>query len=476
MLRNVLPITDSNRRWWIAAATGISLGIVILDEVMVAVALPTIRDELGLSQLGSQWIVNAYALSLTVLVAAGGRLGDLFGHRRMFMIGIGITIVGSVGAGLAQGEVSILAARAVQGAGAAILYPLGFAMTGIAFSDRDRGTGVAVAGVISAVLGATGPFVGGLLTDVLSWRWIFFINIPLLIVVAAAISFAWRDPERSSTRVSFDGQGLAVLAVFLVPLVVALMQTPVWGWGSPAVLGLLALSMVALAAFVWTERRVASPLLELRQLRRPTVIGANLAIFASQFSKIAVLIFGALFLQDRLGFSPLLAGTAMLATVVPWVVTGIWSGLLTDRYGPRIPTLAGAAALGISLAWLALLINAENYFLLLPGLLLWGLALPLIFNPPVTAALNAVAAEQRGEASGVLSTGRQLGGALAVAVLGASFVANENFAAVFWIATAVTVAVWVALYLLLDRRGSRLTKPESPGVTGVPVTQAAGAE
>ncbi len=438
-------------------ATGTSLGVVILDEVMVGIALPTIRDELGLSQLGAQWVLNSYALALTVFVAAGGRLGDLFGHRRIFMIGVGVMIAGSVGAGLAQSEGWILSARAVQGAGAAILYPLGFAMTGIVFSDRERGKGIAVAGLVSAFLAASGPFVGGLLTDVVSWRLIFFVNVPLLLAAAIAIAFAWREPERRSARPSFDGRGLVMLGAFLVPLVVALMQAPDWGIRSPAVLLLLALSAVALAAFIWTERRVAAPLLELGQLRRPTVVGANLAIFASQFSKIGVLVFGALFLQDRLGMSPLLAGTAMLATVVPWLITGIWSGLLTDRFGPRLPTLAGVAALVASLAWLALSISAESYFALLPGLILWGLALPFVFNPPITAILNAVGAEQRGEASGVMSTGRQLGGVLAVAVLGASFVVNESFAAVFWISTAVTIGIWVAAYLLLDRppRGER---------------------
>ncbi|MEE8524642.1 MAG: MFS transporter [Thermoanaerobaculia bacterium] len=186
---------------------------------------------------------------------------------------------------------------------------------------------------------------------------------------------SWREqPEYRSTRSSFDGRGLAVLTVFLVPLVVALMQAPDWGWGSPAVLLLLALSALALAAFAWTERRVAEPLLELGQLRRPTVVGANLAIFSSQFSKIGVLVFGSLFLQDRLGFSPLAAGTAMLAAVAPWLITNLLSGWMTDRFGPRLPTLLGVAALVGSMAWLAVAVTAESYAAMLPGLILWGLA------------------------------------------------------------------------------------------------------
>ncbi len=451
-MKKAFPITDANRRWWIATATGVSLALLLGDDIMVGVALPTIRDDLELSQLTAQWVVNAYALALTVFVAAGGRLGDLVGHRRMFMIAIAVTIVGALGAGLAQSGPWLLAARAVMGAGAAVLDPLGFAMTGIAFSEHQRGMGIAIAATISGVLTSTAPFVGGLLTDVASWRWIFFINVPLLLGVATLIAVSWRSlPEHRSTRTSFDGRGLAVLIVFLVPLVVALMQAPDWGWASPPVLGLLALSAAALAGFVWTERRVAEPLLELSQLRRPTVVGANLAIFSSQFSKIGVLVFGSLFLQDQLGISPLAAGTAMLAAVVPWLATNLLSGWMTDRYGPRLPTLLGVGALLASLAWLAVAVTAESYVALLPGLILWGLSLPLVFNPPLTAVLNSVPARQRGEASGVATTGRQLGGALAVAVLGASFVANGSFAAVFWIATVVTFGVWLAAYMLIDR-------------------------
>ena len=448
-----LGISDTNRRWWIAAATGISLGVVINDEIMVGIALPTIRDDLGLSQLTAQWIVNAYALALTVFVAAAGRLGDLVGYRRMFLIGVGITVAGSLGAGLAQDGGVLLTSRVAMGLGAAIIYPLGFAMTGIAFGDSQRGTGVAVTGLISGALTSGAPFIGGLLTEAVSWRWIFLMNVPLVLGLAVVLIAAWREPKRGPARTHFDARGLGLLFIFLVPLVVGLMQGPDWGWGSSSVLTLFVISAVGFVGFIRTELRSAHPLLELGQLRRPTVVGANLAIFCSQFSKIAVLVFGALFLQDRLGFSPLLAGTAMLAVVLPWLLTGLLAGVLTDRFGPRRPTLFGIAVFGAATAWLAVAVIAESYLALLPGLILWGLSQPFVFNPPFTAILNAVPAEQRGEASGVATTGRQLGGALAVALIGASFIANGSFEAVFWIATAVSAGVWVAAFLLLDRPG-----------------------
>jgi EmrB/QacA subfamily drug resistance transporter len=446
-----LRIDDANRRWWILAATGGSLGIVLLDETMVGVALPTIRDELGLSQLLAQWVVNAYVLALTVFVAAAGRLGDIFGHRPVFIAGAAILGAGALVSGLAGGGAGIIVGRAVQGLGSAAILSLGIAMTGIVFSVRERGLGLGIYGVIGAAAAAVAPFLGGVLTDLASWRWIFLLNLPLVTAVIAIISLSWREPEGATEHTSLDIRGLVLLPAFLVPLVLALMQGPEWGWGSMAVVGLLTFSAVTLVLFVSVERRSPDPLIDLGLLRLPTLVGANLVIFCAQFSKMAVIVFGALFLQDRLGMSPLLAGTALLAAFMPTLLTSVWSGSLTDRRGSRLPTLVGVAVTVASLLWLAILLPAERYLLLLPGLFVWGAALSFLFTPPQTAIMNSVAARKRGEAAGIASTGRQLGGALAVATLGAVFVGTGSFAAVFWIAAGVTAVVWVAGLVLIER-------------------------
>jgi EmrB/QacA subfamily drug resistance transporter len=448
-------IDDSNRRWWILAATGGSLAIVALDEVLVGVALPTIRDELGMSQLLSQWVVGAYVLALTVSVAAAGRLGDLIGHRPMFIAGAAILVVGSVAAGLAQGSASMIAARAVQGLGSAAIFSLGVAMTGIAFPERQRGVAFGIYGLVGASASATAPFLGGLLTDTVSWRGIFFVTVPLIIAVSVILALAWREPERSTPRPAFDARGLALLLLFLVPLVVALMQAPDWGWGSAAVIALLALAAIALPLFVRVEQRAEDPLIEIDLLRRATLIGADLVYFCGQFAKITVLVFGALYLQDRLGMSPLVAGVALLAATLPLVMTAIWAGRLTDRHGPRLPMLIGVTAMTAGLAWLAIFVPGESYPLLLPGLVLWGLSLAFFYTPPQTALMNAVAATQRGEVAGVAATGRMLGGVLAVAVLGGVLVATDSYSAVFWLGAAVTAAVWVGAFLLVERPGHR---------------------
>jgi EmrB/QacA subfamily drug resistance transporter len=465
MARRRLSSEEEGRRWWIVAAMGVSLGIVLLDEVMVGVALPTIRDELGLSQVLAQWVVNAYVLALTAFVAAGGRLGDLFGHRPVFITGATIVAAGSLAAGLAESGGWLLASRAVQGLGTATILSLSIAMIGIAFPERERGKAIGTYGLIAAILAAIGPFLGGLLTDAASWRWIFFLNVPMLAAVIAIVALAWRDPKGATARASLDLRGLAVLLVVLVPLVIALMQSPEWGWGSTEVIALIAVSAAALPIFISIERRVANPLIQVGLLRAPTVVGSNLVIFSAQFSKLAVLVFGATYLQDTLDMSPLQAGTALLAALVPTLLTARLSGALTDRYGPRTPTLAGVASTVVALVWLTLVTPAESYLLMLPGLMLWGVSLSFLFNPSYTAVLNSVAAEQRGEASGVTTSGRMLGGTLAVAVLGAVLVSTGSFSAVFAIAAGVTAAVWVAAYLLIDhpaRKGARVAAPRVP--------------
>ena len=445
-------IPEAVGRWWILAAMGSALGIVLLDEVLVGVALPTIRQELGLSAVGSRWVVNSYVLAVAAFVAAAGRLGDILGHRWVFIGGGAALCLGSLGAGFADSATVMFASRAVEGAGAATMLSLSIAMTGIAFADHERGAAIGRYGLIAAIVAAVSPLVGGVLTDLVSWRGIFFLNVPLMLAVMAIVALLWRDAEPATARPRFDLGGFAALLAFLVPLVMALMEAPERGWGSMAVLALFAVAGAGLGLFLAIERRVPDPLINLELLRPPTVVGANSVIFCAQFAKIAVIVFGTLLLQDRLGLSALGAGTAMLAAMIPQVFMSISSGRLTDRLGPRRPMLSGIAGMVVALAWLAVFSSQDGYLLLLPGFLLFGASIPFFYNPGYTTILNAVAASQRGEASGVTSTGRQLGGALAVAVLGAVQAATDGFAAVFAVAAAITVAVWFTAYLLIDRR------------------------
>jgi EmrB/QacA subfamily drug resistance transporter len=430
---------------------GSALGIVLLDEVLVGVALPTIREELDLTEVLARWVVNAYVLAVAAFVAAAGRLGDILGHRRVFIGGGAALCLGSLGAGLADSASVMLASRAVEGVGAATMLPLSLAMTGIVFADHERGAAIGRYGLIAAILAAVSPLIGGVLTDLVSWRGIFLLNVPLMLALMVIVAVFWRDVEPTAARPRLDLGGLAALLAFVVPLVIALMEAPDRGWESAEVLVLFGISAVGLALFVAVERRVRDPLINLELMRPPTVVGANAVIFCAQFAKVAVLVFGTLLLQDRLGLSALGAGFALLAAMIPQVLLATTSGRLTDRLGPRRPMLWGVAVMVVALVWLAVFASQDRYVMILPGFLLFGASISFFYNPGYTTILSAVAAGQRGEASGVTSTGRQLGGALAVAVLGAVLTSAGSFGAVFAVSAAITACVWVLAYLLIDR-------------------------
>ncbi len=444
-------MTEANRKWWVLAATGGSLGIVLLDETVVGVALPTLRDELGMSQLASHWIVNAYLLALAALVAAGGRIGDLIGLRTVFCGGAAIFAIGSLASGLAQSGEWIIVSRVVQGVGAAGMWSTGIGMTASVFGPSERGKAFAYYGFGGTIALCLGPFVGGLLTELASWRWIFFINLPIAAGVIAVMVAAWREPERTAPRPAFDYRGLALSALVLVPLVLGLMQGPDWGWDSTSVLALFAIAILALPAFVWLELRAAAPLIDVRLLRQKTVVASNVALAAAQFSKMSVIIFGALFLQDRLGMSPLEAGAALLAATAAVAIGLVPSGRLTDQHGARLPTLLGVSGMVIGLVWLAIFVPEKSYPLLLPGFVLWGASLPFFFTPPRSATMNVVPEEKHGEAGGVLTTSQMLGGTLGISILGAILVDAGSYAAIFAVTAGVTAFAWIVCFLLMQR-------------------------
>ena len=454
-----LGINESNRRWWILAAAGGSLAIFLLDEILVGVALPTIRDDLGTSQLVAQWAVNAFVLAFTAVVAATGRLGDLLGHRLVLISGAALLVGGAIAAGTAQSGEWLIAGRAVMGLGTAGLFSMGIAMVGIAFAQNERGFAIGIYSLIGASAAAIAPILGGVITDLATWRLIFFLNVPLAVAVVAIMTTAWHAPVAATQAARFDRRGFLLLLLFLIPLVLALMQSPVWGFSSPAFVALIVVSALALVGFVWVERRVTAPLVDFNLFRSPTSVGSNVVIFCAQFAKMAVLVFGALYLQDRLNMSPLEAGGALVAATAPGWIASIVAGRMTDRIGTRAPTLLGVGAMAISLIVLTLLLPDERYVVLIPGFLLFGLALPFFFVPPRTAIFNLVPEHSRGEASGVMTTTQMLGGALAIAVLGSALLESESYVVVFGITTGVTLAAWATAFLLVERRPTPQSKP-----------------
>jgi EmrB/QacA subfamily drug resistance transporter len=294
-------ITDENRRWWILITMTGSLSMILIDQTVVSVALPSIQRDLDASQSGLQWVVNAYLLALAALVAVGGRLGDMFGNGRMFKLGVAVFVGASAACGLAQSETWIIVARAVQAAGAALMVPATGAIVINAFAPEERGRAMGIYAGISMIFLAIGPLLGGLLTEGITWRAVFYINLPIGIamLVLAAITL----PRDTPTGGAIDWPGTLTLVGGLTALVLALMQSEDWGWGSPATIGLLAAAAILLPLFCFIEPRIHSRLIELRLFTSRNFTVDNIVLAAVEFSLTGLTVFGAIYVQNVLGFT-----------------------------------------------------------------------------------------------------------------------------------------------------------------------------
>jgi EmrB/QacA subfamily drug resistance transporter len=414
-----MRITDENRRWWTLAAMCFALFMVMLDNTVTNVALPSIQRTFDASLPSLEWTINAYSLTFAVLLVTGGRLGDIFGRRKVFLVGVGIFALASATIGLAPTEGWLVASRAVQGAGAALMMPGTLSIITNAFPPQERGKAIGTWAGVSAIALALGPLVGGWLTEDVTWRAIFFLNLPVAAIAVAVTLFATRESRDETATRKVDLPGIAALTVGLTALVLALVEGNSWGWGSPAIIALLVVAVAALAAFFAIERRSPAPIVDLSFFRARTFVGANVVAFAVSYAMFAVLFFLALYMQNILGFSPLETGVRFLPATLVIMVAGPLAGRLADRVGPRAPLLFGLLLVTTSLAWQSRIdVDTSFGFLVVPFLLL-GLGLGFTMSPMSTAAMNAVDRTKAGVASGTLSMTRMVGGTFGIATLGA---------------------------------------------------------
>ena len=414
-------ITDENRKWWTLGAMCFALFMIMLDNTVVNVALPSIQRDLGASISGLEWTINGYTLSFAVLLATGGRLGDIFGRRRIFMIGVVIFALSSATAGLAAGATDLVISRVAQGVGAALMMPGTLSIITDAFPAHERGKAMGTWAGVSALALAIGPVLGGFLTEHVSWRAIFYLNIPVAIAAVTATLFAVRESRDTTVGHEVDYLGVVTLTAALTALVLALVEANSWGWGSPAIVGLLAGSVLSGVAFVATELRVKVPMVEFRFFSDRNFLGAVVVALIITFAMMGVFFFLALYMQDILRYSPLEAGVRFLPATLMIVGVAPVAGRLADRFGPRWLIVAGLLILAASLYTFTGIAVNSGYLDLLPGFMLLGIGIALTMSPMTSAAMNAVAVQKAGIASGVLSMFRMVGGSLGIAVTGAIF-------------------------------------------------------
>ena len=459
---------------WIVALTALGSLMAALDTLVVATALSTIRLDLGASVEGLEWTVNAYNLSFAVLLMTGAALGDRYGRRRFYAVGMALFTAASAACALAPGVGWLIAARAAQGAGAALLLPLGLALLSAAFPPEKRGAAIGLFSAVTGISVAAGPLVGGAVVEGLSWEWIFWVNVPIGLI---ALPFVLtKMEERRGPDSALDLPGLALVSGGALGLVWGLVRGNLAGWGSAEVLLSLAAGAVLVAAFIAWEARAAAPMLPLRLFRSRGFSAGNAASFFTLASLFGCVFFYAQLLQTTLGYGPLDAGLRLMPWTATFITVAPLAGALADRIGERPLMVTGLSLQAAGTAWMALIVApGMEYSALLGPFLVGGIgvsmAIPAAQNSVVGSAADAVI----GKAAGVNSMMRELGGVFGIALAVAVFAGAGSYASVPAFTDGVSAAIGVTAglaaagaltALALPRRGRAASPLPVPALQG----------
>ncbi|MEZ0092045.1 DHA2 family efflux MFS transporter permease subunit [Streptacidiphilus sp. EB129] len=427
---------------WAFVITSTAGFMAALDNLVVTTALPSIRAHLGGGITDLEWTVNAYTLTFAVLLMLGAGLGDRFGRRRLFTIGLTLFTLSSLAAALAPGIGELIAARAAQGVGAALLTPVSLTLLTSAVPPARRGLAFGAWGAVNGMAIAMGPLIGGTIVEHLSWQWIFALNVPIGLALLPLARLRLTESHGPNGRLDIPGTVLASVGLF--GIVYALVRGNSDGWSSPAVVTGLAVGAALLVAFVLWELRTDAPLLPMRLFRNRAFAAVNSASILMSLGMFGAIFLLSQFLQTAQGYSPMEAGVRMLPwTAMPMVVAPV-AGILADRIGGRIIIATGLALQAAGLTWFAVIVTAHvSYGSQVPALILSGAGMALFFAPVTTVLMGSVRPEEQGIASGANNALREIGGALGVAVLTSVFTANGDFSSPQRFADGLTPALWV---------------------------------
>ena len=467
------------RRSRTATLVIVSLGLfmVVLDNLVVNVALPTIHRDFGASVQSLEWIVNAYVLAYAVLLLTGSVLGDRFGRKRMFIAGILLFTAASAGSALAPTTGTLIAARALQGVGAAIVTPLTLTLLADAFPPERRGIALGVWSGISGTAVALGPLVGGAMIQIANWHWIFWINVPVGLVLAPVAVRLLQESYGSERRLDMLGLGLSSSGLFGV--IFGLIRSQTLGWTAAEVLISLAAGVLLLIAFVVQELRTEDPMVPMGFFRRRSFAVTNVVSLSMYFGMFGSVFFMSQYLQNVIGNTPFEAGLKLLVWTGATMLVAPAAGYFSERFGARLFMVAGLALQGIALAWLATEARlGQSYASMIVPFILAGSGMALVFAPSANAVLSSVRTDQAGQASGATNAIRELGGVLGISILSTVFTNSGSYASgiafihgltpAMWVGTAVLFAgALVALVLPFDTRAQ-------VGSPSVPAGAAAG--
>jgi EmrB/QacA subfamily drug resistance transporter len=440
-------MSNSRTRAWTLGIVSLGLFMVVLDNLVVNVALPRIHADLGASIQALEWTVNAYTLAYTVMLLTGAALGDRFGRKRMFMFGIALFTVASAASALAPSADALIAARAVQGIGAAIATPLTLTLLADAFPPDRRGAAIGVWSGISGIAVALGPLVGGLMTQIASWHWIFWINVPIGLILVPLAGARLDESHGPAKRLDLNGLALGSFGLF--GIVFGLVRSQSLGWGSAEVAVSLAAGAALLIGFVINELRSDSPMLPMEFFAKRGFAVTNAVSLAMYFGMFGSIFFLSQFIQTVLGNSPLQAGVKLLVWTGATMVVAPLAGVFSERFGARWFMAAGLALQAIALGWLASEASVgQSYASMIGPFVLAGSGMALVFAPSANAVLASVRSDQAGQASGATNTIRELGGVLGIAVLATVFTSHGGYASPQAFVSGLTPAMWVGTAVL----------------------------
>jgi EmrB/QacA subfamily drug resistance transporter len=440
-------MSDSRRNGWVLGIVSTALFMVVLDNLVVSVALPTIHRDLGASIQSLEWTVNAYVLSYAVLLLTGAALGDRFGRKRMFLIGMALFTAASAAAALAPSTSLLVAARAIQGGGAAVVTPLTLTLLAEAFPAEKRGMAIGVWSGISGIAVALGPLVGGAVVQGISWHWIFWINVPIgigVIPIAARVLSESRGPYGT-----LDLPGLAFGSGGAFGVVFGLVRAQSLGWGSATVLGSLIGGAVLLASFVAWELRAREPMLPMAFFAKRSFAVTSVVSLSMYFGMFGSIFFLSQYMQNVLGNTPLQAGLKLLVWTGASMVVAPLAGVFSERFGSRPFMFAGLTLQAGALAWLASMISTHlAYSHMLVPFAMAGAGMALVFAPSANAVLSSVRPAQAGQASGANTAIREVGGVLGVAVLASVFTGSGGYSSPQAFVAGLRPALWVGVAVL----------------------------
>jgi EmrB/QacA subfamily drug resistance transporter len=478
---------DGRNRWLALIVLCLGDVMIVLDSTIVNVALPSIRDDLGFSETSLAWVVNAYLLTFGGFLLLGGRLGDLFGFRRLFLIGITLFTLASLACGLANSQEFLVTARAVQGLGGAVVSAVALSLIMMLFTEpAERAKAMGVFGFVLSGGGTAGVLLGGILTDVLDWHWIFLVNLPVGVAVFA-LSLFLLPAGRGQASGRLDVAGALIVTTSLILAVYAIVNGNEVGWTTARTLGLLSAAAALMALFLFLEARISSPLMPLGLFRLRNVSTANVVGVLMAGGMFAWFFLSALYLQQILGYSPLEVGLAYLPSTVIWGASSLFvSDRLVMRFGIKTPLIAGLGLMTVGLLLFARAPVDGNFVVdVLPSTIAIGLGAGIAFNPILLAAMSDVAPEQSGLASGVVNTAFMMGGAVGLAVLasvaasrtetleasgdGALMALNGGYHVAFLVGAVFTVAAAAVAGALLRAGATARAHGDEAGV-GEPAT------